>query len=162
MNWLLIVVLLIVAGNMVWGFEKGLFRVLYSLIGWIVILALATVLSPQVGLWLQSCTPIHGDGESRVAAFFLSLVVVKILLTVLVRILDLFTRLPFLDQVNRFLGILAGLMKGVFLIQLFFWGIALFQKTEAGQMLIRLIYASPVLAWFYENNLVKDLISTFL
>ena len=35
MNWLLILVVLLVAGNIVWGFFRGFLRVVYSMAAWI-------------------------------------------------------------------------------------------------------------------------------
>lgn len=40
MNWLLILVVLLVAGNIVWGFFRGFLRVVYSMAAWILILVL--------------------------------------------------------------------------------------------------------------------------
>lgn len=37
MNWLLILVVLLVAGNIVWGFFRGFLRVVYSMAAWILI-----------------------------------------------------------------------------------------------------------------------------
>lgn len=162
MNWLLICIVLLIAGNMVWGFEKGLLRVLYSMLGWIVVLAMAVLLTPQVGIWLQSCTSIREGIGSQATAFFLIMLVGRILLGSVVGILDLIAKLPLLHQVNRFLGILAGLFKGLFLTQLLLWGVELFEMTAVGKSLMDCICTSPVLCWLYENNVVKDIITSFL
>ena len=37
MNWLLILVVLLVAGNIVWGFFRGFLRVVYSMAAWILL-----------------------------------------------------------------------------------------------------------------------------
>ena len=42
MNWLLILVVLLVAGNIVWGFFRGFLRVVYSMAAWILILVFVT------------------------------------------------------------------------------------------------------------------------
>lgn len=56
MNWLLILVVLIVAGNIVWGFAKGGLRVIYSMIAWIVIVGFVTFATPYVAQWLTDHT----------------------------------------------------------------------------------------------------------
>lgn len=57
MNWLLIVVVLILAGNLVWGFYKGFFRVIYSMAAWILILFFITWVTPYVsGLLIEHIT----------------------------------------------------------------------------------------------------------
>lgn len=58
MNWLLILVVLILAGNVVWGFCKGFLRVLYSMIAWIVILVFVTWATPYVADFLADKTNI--------------------------------------------------------------------------------------------------------
>lgn len=56
MNWLLILVVLIVAGNIVWGFAKGGLRVIYSMVAWIVIIGFVTFATPYVAQWLTENT----------------------------------------------------------------------------------------------------------
>ena len=56
MNWLLILVVLLVAGNIVWGFAKGGLRVIYSMIAWIVIIGFVTFATPYVAQWLTENT----------------------------------------------------------------------------------------------------------
>ena len=48
MNWLLIIVILVLAGNIVWGFSKGFLRVIYSMLAWIAILVFVTWATPYV------------------------------------------------------------------------------------------------------------------
>lgn len=56
MNGLLILVVLIVAGNIVWGFAKGGLRVIYSMIAWIVIIGFVTFATPYIAQWLTENT----------------------------------------------------------------------------------------------------------
>ncbi len=58
MNWLLILVILIVAGNIAWGYSKGVIRVIYSLIAWIVMLVLVTFATPHVEKWIVNNSTI--------------------------------------------------------------------------------------------------------
>ena len=52
MNWLLILVVLLVAGNIVWGFFRGFLRVVYSMAAWILILVFVTFATPYVAAWI--------------------------------------------------------------------------------------------------------------
>lgn len=52
MNWLLILVVLLVAGNIVWGFFRGFLRVVYSMAAWILILVFVTFATPYVADWM--------------------------------------------------------------------------------------------------------------
>lgn len=64
MNWLLILTVCFVAANIVWGFSRGLLRVVYSMIAWIVILVIVTWTSPYVAEWLTENTAIAERIES--------------------------------------------------------------------------------------------------
>ena len=56
MNWLLILVVLLVAGNIVWGFFRGFLRVVYSMAAWILILFFVTFATPYVADWMTEHT----------------------------------------------------------------------------------------------------------
>lgn len=63
MNWLLILVILILAGNIVWGFCKGFLRVIYSMLAWIAILIFVTWTTPYVAELLVQNTNIDNRIE---------------------------------------------------------------------------------------------------
>ena len=62
MNWLLILVVLFVAGNIVWGFFRGFLRVVYSMVAWILILVFVTFATPYVAEWMTE----HTGLDSRI------------------------------------------------------------------------------------------------
>jgi len=64
MNWLLIVVILVLAGNIVWGFSKGFLRVVYSMLAWIAILIFVTWATPHVADMLTKTTNIDNRIEA--------------------------------------------------------------------------------------------------
>ena len=59
MNWLLILTVLFVAANVVWGFYRGFLRVIYSMVAWIVILVAVSWLSPYVANYLTEHTGLN-------------------------------------------------------------------------------------------------------
>ena len=59
MNWLLILVVLLVAGNIVWGFFRGFLRVVYSMAAWILILVFVTFATPYVADWMTEHTGLN-------------------------------------------------------------------------------------------------------
>ena len=162
MNWLLIIVVLLVAGNMVWGFEKGFIRVLYSVAGWIGALVLAVYLTKPLEVWLESVSAVHGKISGMFVAFFVALALTKLLLLLVVKILDLVAKLPLLKQTNRLLGILAGTGKGIFVVEILMLLIALGHNIGVAGLVVELIYQSPILTFLYENNIVKIAIMAFL
>ena len=64
MNWLLIIVILVMAGNIVWGFSKGFLRVVYSMLAWIAILVFVTWATPYVANMLTEKTNIDNRIEA--------------------------------------------------------------------------------------------------
>ena len=65
MNWLLIIVILVLAGNIVWGFSRGFLRVIYSMLAWIAILVFVTWATPYVANVLTENTNIDNRIESN-------------------------------------------------------------------------------------------------
>lgn len=65
MNWLLIIVILVLAGNIVWGFSRGVLRVIYSMLAWIAILVFVTWATPYVANVLTEKTNIDNRIESN-------------------------------------------------------------------------------------------------
>ncbi len=48
MNWLLIVVLALLAGNVLWGYKQGFMRVVLSIVSWVLVLVVCYVATPIV------------------------------------------------------------------------------------------------------------------
>jgi uncharacterized membrane protein required for colicin V production len=65
MNWLVIVVVLVIAWSMVSGYRKGFLRVLYSLVEWMLILAFVSWASPYVADFIMNQTKIPEYIEAR-------------------------------------------------------------------------------------------------
>ena len=65
MNWLLIIVILVLAGNIVWGFSRGFLRIIYSMLAWIAILVFVTWATPYVANVLTEKTNIDNRIESN-------------------------------------------------------------------------------------------------
>ena len=65
MNWLLIIVILVLAGNIVWGFSKGFLRVIYSMLAWIAILVFVTWATSYVANVLTEKTNIDNRIETN-------------------------------------------------------------------------------------------------
>ena len=58
MNWLLIVILALVAGNVIWGYKKGFMKVALSLVSWLVVLVACYIATPIVAEGIVKHTPL--------------------------------------------------------------------------------------------------------
>ena len=59
MNWLLIVILALIVGNVIWGYKLGFMKVLLSLVSWIVVLAACYIATPIVAEGIVKNTPLE-------------------------------------------------------------------------------------------------------
>ena len=58
MNWLLIVILAVIIGNVVWGYKMGFMRVALSLVSWIIVLIACYIATPVVADVIMDSTPL--------------------------------------------------------------------------------------------------------
>lgn len=59
MNWVLIVVIVILAGYTLAGYTKGFLKILYSLVSWLVILGFVVFATPHIHDYLRNETDIY-------------------------------------------------------------------------------------------------------
>lgn len=229
MNWLLVLTVLFVAANIVWGFYRGFLRVLYSMVAWIVILVAVSWLSPYVANYLTEHTRLdtyieegcnqklhewadakkqedkkevkeRGNdmgmpeiilekltGESKIADQLLedtgvyevitqkmvqmtiqgvTYIIVFVLILIATRFIfiafKIVDKLPLIGGINRAIGAVAGFVKGMVIVWIVFACVAMTVTTSFGQEIVQAIYASPLLIWLYENNLILTLLMNIL
>ena len=59
MNWVLIVVLLIFAYCLIRGYQKGLLRILYSMVSWILIFVIVSCATPYINDFIRNHTTLY-------------------------------------------------------------------------------------------------------
>ena len=59
MNWLLIIVVLLLALCVVNGYRKGFLRMMYSMVSWVIMFALVTWATPYINTFLRDNTSIY-------------------------------------------------------------------------------------------------------
>lgn len=81
---------------------------------------------------------------------------VFLILKYICHVLDLISRLPLINGLNKSSGFLVGILRGF--IVLWFWGIVLtiFSATAFGQMIYSYINESKFLSSLYNNNLLFE------
>lgn len=65
MNWVLILVLLTIIGSIINGYRRGMLRIAYSLVSWIIILVVVTWSMPYFNTYIMEHTGLYGKIESR-------------------------------------------------------------------------------------------------
>lgn len=219
MNWLLVVVIIILLGSALRGYQNGFVKTAFSLVSILIIIVLTSVVSPILSSALRNNETVMGkideklekvieleesfDNESEEASFIENLtlpenmkkvliqnnnakaykamkvdsfkdylinalavivinvisyvvcfIVAAIVLTILCHVLDLISKLPLLNEVNKTVGLLLGFFSGCIKIWIFFVLITLFSTTSLSANVFRMINDSPLLTWIYSNNLL--------
>ncbi len=230
MNWVLMLVLLVLACCAIYGYTKGFLRIVFSLVAWVIVLVFVSWATPHVSQWIQENTTIYekieaaceesvrraaqgkmeegaaeqyggagelGLPESVMAqivsgasgaadtvlaetgvyagiaqslagfivqgiAFVTVLILSWILVHVISALLGIVSHIPILKGVNRFTGMLAGLMEGLLIVWIAFYIVALCSTGETGRVIVSYINQSAFLKELYENNILLSLGTGFV
>lgn len=111
----------------------------------------------ESGMYEQIAQGLAGfvvEGISFVAA----LIFAWILVHIISQVLGIVSHIPIIKGINRLLGLFAGGIKGLLLVWLGFYIVALCSTGETGSTLIAYIYENQFLTFLYENNLVLTMI----
>lgn len=90
-------------------------------------------------------------------AFVTVLILSWILVHVISALLGIVSHIPILKGVNRFTGMLAGLMQGLLIVWVAFYIVALCSAGETGRVIVSYINQSAFLKELYENNILLSL-----
>jgi hypothetical protein len=93
-------------------------------------------------------------------AFTLTFAVILVLLWIISIALNIISKLPLLNQVNKMAGIIAGLLHGLVVVWLFFIVLTVFGSSEFGQKALEMIGESQLLSFIYNNNLLLGFITS--
>ncbi len=93
-------------------------------------------------------------------SFIATFTVILIALWVIFLALNLISKLPLLNQLNKTAGLLAGLVHGLILVWLFFLLLTVFSTTEFGQSTMKLVAENELLSIIYNNNILLKFITS--
>ena len=92
-------------------------------------------------------------------AFAVTFFAALLALIILCRVLDLISKLPLLNEMNRMAGLAAGLAEGILVIWVFFIVLTMFTGTEFGQNAMHMISENALLSYLYDNNWLSRFIT---
>ena len=231
MNILTIIVLAVIALCAYGGYRQGFFRVVYSLVGWVLVIGIVTFSSPYITRYLEEETKIRdtiqekcleylekspeeksgksteeekesflsndiplpkavAEGLTKSAqgteelilgsgiyeniaesvshfilegiSFFAAFLLASILVKSLAGVLDIVSHLPVVKDVNKALGVMAGGIKGLLIVWLAFYLLAVCITNELAREIFTYVEESPVLLVLYKNNLLLLVIMAFI
>lgn len=89
-------------------------------------------------------------------AFVLTFVIVFIALWVISIALNIISKLPILNQLNKMAGLLVGGLQGVIIVWILFVLLTVFSGTELGKSAIGQINDSTILSFIYNKNFLLN------
>lgn len=95
-------------------------------------------------------------------SFILTLMIIKILLFVAVKMLDILSKLPIINGLNKSAGLLVGILHGFIVVWVLCIFLTVFSGTEWGIRLYTMINESLVLTTIYDNNLLLSGITSIV
>lgn len=86
--------------------------------------------------------------------FVVTLLIIRIILMVLSRVLNIITKLPVIHGVNQFAGLTFGLAEGLLIVWIFFVFLTCILQTEFGQKCVQMVLENQILTYLYDHNLL--------
>jgi uncharacterized membrane protein required for colicin V production len=93
-------------------------------------------------------------------AFCITFIVLLILLWILSFALNIISKLPLLNQINKMAGLLVGLVHGLVVVWLLFILLTVFGSSAWGQKAMEMIGNDSILSLIYNNNFILKFITS--
>ena len=81
-------------------------------------------------------------------------IVILILEAILVKLMDLITKLPVIHQMNGLLGMVVSLLEAWVILCVIFLVLTTFVQSEWGRNLLAMIRENPLTCWLYDHNIL--------
>ncbi len=91
-------------------------------------------------------------------AYLFTFAVVGVIVIITGLLLDVVAKLPGIKQANTILGAVIGLLQGYMVVSLIYVLATAFGATAFGSGIIGMVAESDILSWFYEHNIVVDIV----
>lgn len=84
--------------------------------------------------------------------------ILYIILGILFRLANKISKLPLINELNKGLGVLFGLIKGVLVVWIFFIAVTVLYNTEFAQAAMACVNDNAFLGWLFDNNLIMNIL----
>lgn len=98
----------------------------------------------------------------NIISFLLAFAISIFFIWLVLRVVDVVTELPFISFANRLGGGIAGLVRSILWVWVFFSVLAIFGETQWGASCMNEIKQDQILSFLYSNNLLLDIILRML
>ena len=91
-------------------------------------------------------------------AYLFTFAVVGVIVLIAGILLDIVSKLPGIKQANAILGVIVGFVQGYLAVSVVYIAAVAFAATELGASVISQVAESEILTWFYNHNIVVDIV----
>ncbi len=160
-NALFIIILIIIYGFAVYGKHRGLFQTLMPVLTVFFSVYLIALVLPDFAKRLASDAGKLDMKELVIdaLAFGITFFAVRFVFGLLLKILKPVIELPVIENIDRTLGLFAGLVAGITAVWLVFFLGLFFLGTEGMEPLFKLMDKSVPLKFIYNHNLLMTFIN---
>lgn len=152
-NWLLILAGIIAVYYTAKGGSDGFIRTIFEMFSVLAAALAAALAAPYINSILKIEAPLF--------SFLIGYVVFWLGLKYACAALDLISKLPIINELNKAAGVLTGLFRGIFMIWILLIVITVFQNTTWGQAAMEMVAQSSILEKLYDSNLILRLAKVF-
>ncbi|MBE5960234.1 MAG: CvpA family protein [Lachnospiraceae bacterium] len=92
-------------------------------------------------------------------AFIVTFLVIIIVLNIVCSVLNIISKLPILNQINKTAGMLVGIAQGLIIIWVLGILVTVFSGSTMGQEIFKMINENEFLSFLYDNNLILRFIA---
>lgn len=85
--------------------------------------------------------------------------ILKIVLWLIMKSVDLISKIPVIKGFNKFLGLIAGFVNALIIVWIFFIVVVVFLGNDIGEKLMEEVYRSPILTFLFNENVLMKFIT---
>ena len=153
-NWLCAAVLAYAAGMTLYCHYRGFLRTVLSAASLILALICTRILAPAVSDWVsrEMQADLAGSYQIRLICFLVLFLCLRMVISLVIKVSDLVTKLPVLHGLNEIGGAVLGLAIALVTIWVGDLVLLIFRASEWAQPLTAQVEVSPILSWIRANN----------
>lgn len=157
-NWLLIILVLILAYTVSCGYKKGMVKELASMITLIVVCLVLALVAGAVRSYLD------GNFVGMIASVVLGalLGLANYVIGFALFPAKLIAKLPLIRFVDKLLGVAFGVLEVILLLWMVYSLVMMFHFGEVGEFILSYTRNSNILIWIYERNYLAYVIERLL
>ncbi len=98
----------------------------------------------------------------RAFSFLVLYIIVRVIIFILARMLDIISKLPVIKQMDKLAGLILGGLQSILLLWIGCTVLMLFSGTALGKEIYECINNSAILTFIYEHNILVILLANFM